>query len=76
MDADARQRRDDAGSDGDVVVDLTGGGPPFSVDQVVRWLRTSGGSLYERSMKCTAARMLEAGLDASAPAELPGSHAR
>lgn len=75
MDADAHERADEAEPDGDVV-DLTGGGPPFSVDQVVRWLRTSGGSLYERSMKCTAARLLEAGLEASAPAALPASHAR
>lgn len=68
MDADAHDRSD-AGSGCDDVVDLREGGPPFTVADVLRWLRTSGGSLYERSMKCAAAQMLEASLPAAVAAE-------
>lgn len=62
MDADAHERTVGGPGPDDAVIDLTGGGPPFSAGQILRWLRTSGGSLYERSMKHTAAQLLEESL--------------
>lgn len=48
------------------VIDLTECMPPgdtaetYTPERVVDWLRTSGGSLGERAMKCAAAEMIEA----------------
>lgn len=70
MDADAHERSD-ARAEGDLVVDLTDGGAGFSPADVLRWLRTSGGSLYERTMKCAAAQLLESSLGAQPPAPAP-----
>lgn len=47
------------------IIDLRGrcpDPPPEGIDltDVVRWLRTSGGALRERQMKCAAADFIEA----------------
>lgn len=47
------------------VIDLTEcipqqDGEPYTPERVVTWLRTSGGSLGERAMKCAAADLIEA----------------
>lgn len=73
MDADAHEPSDRQAHD--EVVDLSGNAAPFSTAHVLRWLRTSGGSLYERSMKRAAAQLLEASLPAP-PTEVPGPLSR
>lgn len=48
------------------VIDLTDCIPPdddleiYTPERVVDWLRSSGGTLGERAMKCAAAEMIEA----------------
>ena len=53
----------------EVVIDLTGPDDAYveayQPERVVAWLRSSGGSLGERAMKCAAADLIESELLAS-----------
>jgi hypothetical protein len=48
----------------EVVIDLTDDAyvEAYRPDRVISWLRSSGGSLGERAMKCAAADLLESEL--------------
>jgi hypothetical protein len=54
----------------DTVIDLTGPDDAYveayCAERVVAWLRSSGGSLGERAMKCAAADLIESELAAIA----------